>query len=66
MAVNLKHPKPTTVEQVNENIEEISQVLISKAVTNIDTSTISSPFTDPDTEAIRKVLLNLINNLKGS
>jgi len=66
MAIDLVHNNPKTVEEVKANVNAIAEVGISKQVVNVDVSSISAEMTDPDSEKLRKVLLNLINNFKQS
>lgn len=65
MAIDLKYSDPKTIEKVNENLAELSSVAIHKKVVDIDTTTIAEAMTG-DSEKLRLVLLNLINNLKAS
>ncbi len=66
MAIDLKYADPTTIEKVNDNINELSKSAIHKKVIDIDTSSIEVEMSNGDSEKIRLVLLQLINNMKAS
>jgi flagellar basal body P-ring protein FlgI len=66
MAIDLKYADPTTIDKVNDNINELSKSAIHKKVIDIDTSSIEVEMSNGDSEKIRLVLLQLINNMKAS
>ncbi|MTV47179.1 hypothetical protein [Streptococcus pneumoniae] len=66
MAIDLKYADPTTIDKVNDNINELSKSAIHNKVIDIDTSSIEVEMSNGDSEKIRLVLLQLINNMKAS
>jgi len=66
MAIDLRIQNPKTVEELAQNNKEIADVAIHKQTVDIDTTSISTVFTDADTEAVRLILLELITNFKNS
>lgn len=71
MSISLKYPRPTdNITHISENVEAIAEQALSKDAVNIDTKSIetaiSGSYVPSEVEALRAMVLTLINNLKNS